>query len=189
MKLHVKHSSWWFSLPDDMLTWLNINYFSLIFISNNKFANDFILRDIRNITVGTLSQQITNQLVSLKGLHSHLQDIQNYLDQVTEKKLPINHTIAYQLQDVFNLLPNLNIDEFSKSFLVKTNDQMLVIYVASMIRSVIALHNLIDNKLQNKDFEKEETRGKDSKDKKDKEKKKESEKSPKEEKEANTSKK
>lgn len=150
---------------------------------------EHLLRDIRNITVGTLSQQITNQLISLKGLHSHLQDIQKYLDQVTAKKLPINHAIVYQLQDVFNLLPNLNVDEFIKSFLVKTNDQMLVIYVASMIRSIIALHNLIDNKLQNKDYEREETRGKDPKDKKDKEKRKDTEKSPKEEKEASTSKK
>ena len=151
--------------------------------------HNFLFRDIRNITVGTLSQQITNQLISLKGLHSHLQDIQKYLDQVTAKKLPINHAIVYQLQDVFNLLPNLNVDEFIKSFLVKTNDQMLVIYVASMIRSIIALHNLIDNKLQNKDYEREETRGKDPKDKKDKEKRKDTEKSPKEEKEASTSKK
>eukprot|EP00794_Sanderia_malayensis_P017382 gene17382-19121_t len=122
---------------------------------------EHLLRDIRNITVGTLSQQITNQLMSLKGLHSHLQGIQNYLEQVVAKKLPINHSIVYQLQDVFNLIPNLNIDDFVKSFVIKTNDQMLVVYVASMIRCVIALHNLINNKLQNKDFEKEEGKGKD----------------------------
>lgn len=146
-------------------------------------------RDIRNITVGTLSQQITNQLMSLKGLQSHLQDIQTYLEQVAAKKLPINHAIVYQLQDVFNLLPNLNIDDFVKSFLVKTNDQMLVVYIASMIRSIIALHNLINNKLQNKDYEKEETKGKDKDSKDKKEKKKETEKGAKEEKEAATKKK
>eukprot|EP00112_Aurelia_sp_Birch-Aquarium-sp1_P000052 Seg1001.9 transcript_id=Seg1001.9/GoldUCD/mRNA.D3Y31 product="26S proteasome non-ATPase regulatory subunit 7" protein_id=Seg1001.9/GoldUCD/D3Y31 len=150
---------------------------------------EHLLRDIRNITVGTLSQQITNQLMSLKGLQSHLQDIQTYLEQVAAKKLPINHAIVYQLQDVFNLLPNLNIDDFVKSFLVKTNDQMLVVYIASMIRSIIALHNLINNKLQNKDYEKEETKGKDKDSKDKKEKKKETEKGAKEEKEAATKKK
>lgn len=31
---------------------------------------------------------------------------------------------------------------------VKTNDQMLVIYLSSLIRSVIALHNLINNKVK-----------------------------------------
>jgi len=31
---------------------------------------------------------------------------------------------------------------------VKTNDMMLVIYLSSLIRSVIALHNLINNKVR-----------------------------------------
>ena len=33
------------------------------------------------------------------------------------------------------------------AFAVKTNDMMLVIYLSSLIRSVIALHNLINNKV------------------------------------------
>ncbi len=49
-------------------------------------------------------------------------------------------------QDIFNLLPNLNVAELSKSFAVESNDMMLVMYLASLIRSVLALHNLIDNK-------------------------------------------
>ncbi|KAL2330699.1 hypothetical protein Fmac_018280 [Flemingia macrophylla] len=51
-----------------------------------------------------------------------------------------------QKQDVFNLLPNLNVADLIKAFAVKTNDMMLVIYLSSLIRSVIALHNLINNK-------------------------------------------
>ncbi|XP_073131542.1 uncharacterized protein [Henckelia pumila] len=42
-------------------------------------------------------------------------------------------------EDVFNLLPNLNVSELIKAFAVKTNDMMLVIYLSSLIRSVIAL--------------------------------------------------
>ncbi|KAM7467995.1 hypothetical protein LguiB_015557 [Lonicera macranthoides] len=59
-------------------------------------------------------------------------------------------------EDVFNLLPNLNVAELIKAFAVKTNDQMLVIYLSSLIRSVIALHNLINNKMLNKEHEKAE---------------------------------
>ncbi|WZY80081.1 hypothetical protein YC2023_026465 [Brassica napus] len=59
-------------------------------------------------------------------------------------------------EDVFNLLPNLNVNELVKAFSVKTNDMMLVIYLSSLIRSVIALHNLINNKLLNKEHEKAE---------------------------------
>ena len=103
--------------------------------------------------------------MSLKGLNSRLQDIRDYLDKVASGKLPVNHTIIYELQDVFNLLPNLNIEEFVRSLTVKTNDQMLVVYVASLIRAVIALHNLINNKVANRDAEKDEAGKKEDKNK------------------------
>lgn len=113
-------------------------------------------RDIKDTTVGSLSQRITNQLMGLKGLHAHVNDINSYLQKVTSKQLPVNHQIIYQLQDVFNLLPDVNLQDFVKSVYVKTNDQMLVVYLASLIRSIIALHNLISNKIQNRDAEKNE---------------------------------
>merc|ERR1712190_595319 len=79
----------------------------------------------------------------------------------------MNHQITYQLQDIFNLLPNLTNPDFVKSVNVNTNDQMLVVYTASLIRSIIALHNLINNKLSNKEAERKETDKKDDKNKKD----------------------
>jgi len=112
---------------------------------------EHLLRDIRNITVGSLSQQLTNQLNGLKGFYSSLNDIKAYMDKVIAEELPINHQIIYHLQDIFNLLPEIGMPEFVRSMYVKTNDQALVIYLASMIRSVIALHNLINNKIQNKE--------------------------------------
>lgn len=66
-------------------------------------------RDIKDTTVGTLSQRITNQVHGLKGLNSKLVDIRSYLERVAAGKLPINHQIIYQLQDVFNLLPDVNL--------------------------------------------------------------------------------
>ena len=74
-------------------------------------------------------------------------------------KLPINHTILYQLQDIFNLLPNLHLEEFATAFAVKTNDQLLLVYLASLIRSVLALHNLIGNKVSNSEAEKKDSGG------------------------------
>lgn len=131
---------------------------------------EHLLRDIKDTTVGTLSQRITSQLMGLKGLHAHAQDINSYLQKVSSGQLPINHQIIYQLQDVFNLLPDVNLLEFVKAMYVKTNDQMLVVYLASLIRSIIALHNLINNKIQNRDAEKNEGKeiSKDTKDKKEK---------------------
>lgn len=52
-----------------------------------------------------------------------------------------------RMQDVFNLLPNLGVEALSRSFTVQSNDMMLAIYLASLTRSVLALHSLIDNKV------------------------------------------
>jgi len=128
---------------------------------------EHLLRDVKDTTVGTLSQRITDQLMGLKGLHQKLADMNKYLDKVAAGELPMNHEITYQLQDIFNLLPDVTNPCFVRSLQVNTNDQMLVMYIASLIRSVIALHNLINNKLANKEAEKKEGKKDDVKEKKD----------------------
>merc|ERR1711862_15893 len=127
---------------------------------------EHLLRDVKDTTVGTLSQRITGQLMGLKGLNQKLQDMKAYLEKVVAGELPMNHEITYQLQDIFNLLPDVTNPVFVRSLQVNTNDQMLVMYIASVIRSVIALHNLINNKLANKEAEKKEGKKDDVKDKK-----------------------
>merc|ERR1712106_256772 len=117
---------------------------------------EHLLRDVKDTTVGTLSQRIASQLMGLKGLSQKLGDMQAYLKKVVAGELPINHEITYQLQDIFNLLPDVTNPCFVRSLQVNTNDQMLVMYIASVIRSVIVLHNLINNKLANKEAERKE---------------------------------
>lgn len=63
------------------------------------------------------------------------------------------------MQDIFNLLPDLDKAETAKSFSVAQNDQLLVVYLSSLIRSVIALHGLINNRAENAREEEEESGG------------------------------
>ncbi|TYI87665.1 hypothetical protein E1A91_D04G151600v1 [Gossypium mustelinum] len=117
---------------------------------------EHLLRDVKDTTISTLATEVTGKLTALKGLDARLREIQGYLDLVIDEKLPLNHEILYHLQDVFNLPPNLNVNDLIKAFAVQTNDMMLVIYLLSLIRNVIALHNLINNKMLNKEHEKAE---------------------------------
>lgn len=122
---------------------------------------EHLLRDIRDVAVGTLSTRLTNQLQSLQGLHLRLRDIGAYLQRVIDGELPVNHAILSKLQDVFNLLPNLTTlkgsadsskpagSELAHAMSVKTNDQLMTIYLSSLIRAITAYHDLIDNKIQN----------------------------------------
>jgi 26S proteasome regulatory subunit N8 len=107
---------------------------------------------------------------------------------VLDEDLPVNHAILGNLQDVFNLLPNLStpkaapvggagagaVDngELARAMSVKTNDQLMAIYLSSLIRAITAFHDLIENKIQNKqqaeDKEAKKDEGKDGeKEKKD----------------------
>ncbi len=107
-----------------------------------------------------------------------LRDIGVYLQKVLDGQLPVNHAILGNLQDVFNLLPNLSTpeadgktsgSELAHAMSVKTNDQLMTIYLSSLIRAITAFHDLIENKIQNrqqqedKDTKKEEAIGKDEK--------------------------
>ena len=53
------------------------------------------------------------------------------------------------------MLPNLKLEEPVRNFSVKNNDYMYVIYVSSLIRSVLSLHDLINNKIKAKEIEEE----------------------------------
>jgi len=135
---------------------------------------EHLLRDVKDTNISTLATSINQKITGLKSLIERLEEMHQYLDEVVHSKLPINHTIINHMQEIFNLLPNLNDESLVAAFNVKTNDHMLAIYLSGLIRSVIALHNLINNKLENQDLyeEKKKTDKKEAEDKdKDKEKK------------------
>ena len=107
-------------------------------------------RDIKDTSVGSLSQQVSNQLSGLKGLRTQLNHIVSYLQKVQSKELPVNTDVISNLQDIFNLLPNINAPAFTDSMTTQTNDQLLVVCLSTMVRSILSMHNLIDNKLRSK---------------------------------------
>lgn len=112
-----------------------------------------MLRDINDPSTGTLALQIQQKVNGLKGLLARLTEINAYLDKVTSGKMPINNQITYNLQNIFNLLPNLNVDELVKSMFIKTNDMHLVMYVSSLVRAILALHGLLVNKIKYRDVD------------------------------------
>merc|ERR1712032_1534053 len=111
---------------------------------------EHLLRDIKNASASTLAVRVGDKIAALKGLSLRLQEISAYLSQVVTGKLPINHEIIYQLQEIFNLLPDQDSEELVRSLAMETNDMMLALYLGSMLRSTVALHNLINNKIKNK---------------------------------------
>ena len=81
--------------------------------------------------------------------------MRDYLQKVINGDMPYNQTIINNYQDIFNLLPNLKLEETVRNFSVKNNDYMYVIYVSALIRSILSLHDLINNKIRAKEIEAE----------------------------------
>ncbi|KAG0149720.1 hypothetical protein CROQUDRAFT_653277 [Cronartium quercuum f. sp. fusiforme G11] len=153
---------------------------------SEEIGVEHLLRDIKDLSTGTLSTRVTDRLNSLRGLQARLSEISEYLQGVIKNDLPVNHQIIYNLQDIFNLLPNIDLSpssrhstqtlhgpdgdvtmsnltevaagakdltslvlDRSRPLTIVTNDQLLVMYLSSLIRAVIALHGLVNNKLEN----------------------------------------
>ncbi|KAI0056429.1 Mov34-domain-containing protein [Artomyces pyxidatus] len=131
---------------------------------------EHLLRDIKDSTTTTLATRVSEQLASLRGLESRLSDIQKYLVDVAAGRMPVNHQIVYHLQDALNLLPDLSDPSLTTSFATSTNDELLVVYLSSLLRAVIALHALVDNKATIGRVELEEGKGDDGAKKVDKDK-------------------
>ncbi|EER00836.1 26s proteasome regulatory subunit 7, psd7, putative [Perkinsus marinus ATCC 50983] len=113
---------------------------------------EHLLRDIRTQSTSTLATRVESKMNALKTLVVKINEIAQYLGQVIDGKLPPNAQIIYNLQNIFNYLPGDSQEdvELMRSFNVETNDSMLCIYLGSILRATVALHNLINNKIANK---------------------------------------
>merc|ERR1712154_168466 len=111
---------------------------------------EHLLREVENISLSTLTTEVNHKLSALNGLTERLIMIRDYLKDVTSGQLPVNQDILQNLQLIFNLLPNLNKKNVIQSFQTKKNDLMLNIYIASLLRSILALDNLLENRMENK---------------------------------------
>ena len=109
---------------------------------------EHLLRDINDPTISTVASLIKGKVAGLATLTEKLVECKDYLEACVRGEQKVNPEIVANLQTIMNLLPNLNTEEMVRSILIKTNDMQLAIYLSALIRSVIALHDLINNRIQ-----------------------------------------
>lgn len=118
-----------------------------------EVGTEHLLRDLRNQSTSTLAQRVHEKCASQRALIRKLTEIKEYLEQVRLGRFPYNSAIVARLQDIFNELPEMqDSPEMAKHCCHETNDQYLAIYMGSMLRSILALHNLVNNKIASKKF-------------------------------------
>merc|ERR1711869_167261 len=131
-----------------------------------------------------MGTRVQEKSTSLKCLVKKLKELSDYLGAVLtedkKKNIPANRQIISNIQDIFNYLPDTGSDDMVKAFSVGTNDMALALYLGNILRTTIALHDLINTKIppveestkkdkeakegkENEDKEKANAKGKDEK--------------------------
>ena len=108
---------------------------------------EHLLRDIRDTPLGSLSQAINAKSKALGSFDRQLSELDAYLNAVVQGRLPLNHGIMASVQDMFNLLPDPEDPAVVAASQVTTNDQLASLHVGALARALIALNDLVANKL------------------------------------------
>jgi len=129
---------------------------------------EHLLRDMKDINMDSLTNSVGKKILGLRGLVSKLAIVNQYLTRVEDGSMAADNQIMFNLQELLNILPKLDDEKKLKAFQVKTNDNYFTIYVSSIVRAVISIHDLINNKLSAKrlDLEKIKEKNKDKDEKK-----------------------
>ena len=137
---------------------------------------EFMLKDINDPNrIGSASKIINDKEQSLRALIKKLTEIKTYLTNVIAGKIPVNAQIIYNIQEIFNLLPNFDTESLIKAMSIQTNNNYLVLYLSWLAKTVVALHKLINNKIAIKEEENMAKENAKKEEEKNKEKKKEEE--------------
>jgi 26S proteasome regulatory subunit N8 len=115
---------------------------------------EFLLRDISDSSKSSVTKIANDKLMSIKALIQRLTEIKTYLNNVINKRIVLNPVIVNNIQEIFNYLPNFDTDDIIKSLSNQTNNNYLVLYLGWLVKSIVSLHKLINNKIMLKEEEK-----------------------------------
>jgi 26S proteasome regulatory subunit N8 len=114
---------------------------------------EFLLRDISDSSKSSINKIVNDKVTTMKALDQRLTEIRNYLSNVINRRLQPNPMIINNIQEIFNYLPNFETEEIIKALSNETNNNYLVLYLSWMVKSITALHKLINNKIMLKEEE------------------------------------
>ncbi len=117
---------------------------------------EHLLREIKDTRLSSVTDAVSQRLASLRALETRMREAYDYLDTVCRGDLPPNAKIISSIQNAFNLCPNVAHPDLAEALTVASNDNLMVLYVAALVRSITGLHDLVKNKLLNRAAEQSE---------------------------------
>jgi 26S proteasome regulatory subunit N8 len=109
---------------------------------------EHLVREIRDLDMDSLKTKLSNKVTSLLALEKKLKTIINYLDDVLEGRRKQDKQINLTLHEIMSRLPKLMSEEFRQIMSMRMNDNYLSIYVTSLVKGVISIHQLLNNRIK-----------------------------------------
>lgn len=118
---------------------------------------EHLLREIKNLDINSLENKIKDKVASLTTLQSKIKIMEDYLQDIYDGKVTADQNLVFQIQNILMKLGQSTDQEFLKQLGKQINEGYQQLYVGSVMNTVMKLHDLIDNKLEN--IEKDKLQG------------------------------
>lgn len=147
---------------------------------------EHLIRELKDLNMDSLQSKLHAKVQSLVALQKKTQVIAQYLEQVVTKRRKPDPQILFALQKIMAKLPRVVGRDLKVALASRVNENYLNLYVSGIVKSVIVIHNLLNNRIRpleeleekakleaekRKKEEKDKKEGQENKDPKSKEKK------------------
>jgi len=138
---------------------------------------EHLIRELKDLNMDSLQSKLHAKVQSLVALQKKTQVIAQYLEEVVANRRKADPQILFALQKIVAKLPKVIGEELKVALAARVNENYLNLYVSGIVKSVIVIHNLLNNRirpledLEEKAKLEKEKREREEKEKKEKEKK------------------
>jgi 26S proteasome regulatory subunit N8 len=116
------------------------------FLDMEEIAVEHLLRDLKDVDISEIGTTLTNTGHGLAALEQRLVKFSDYLQLVIDGKLSVDAEIIGCIQSIFNLLPNLVLQQTSDGISTKSDDAAFMVFVSQLTRSIVTLHDLVNRR-------------------------------------------
>ena len=121
---------------------------------------EHMVREIKDLNMDTLQTKLNIKASSLMAMGNKIKTMSRYLEDVVSGKRRKDPKILQTMHEIMSRLPKVLSPEFKRVLSENINDNYLALYTSSLVKGVINIHNLLNNRIKNAEDEKEEAEAK-----------------------------
>ena len=109
---------------------------------------EHLVREIKDLNMDTLQSKLGNKVSALLALEKKIEVIRSYLADVLEGRRRQDPQLIRAIHQIMGRLPKLLSEEMKRIMSIRANDNYLSIYVSSLVKGVINIHYLLNNRIK-----------------------------------------